>query len=399
MQSSRQIPIVSPSASRRFARRLGLFYGAIFALSGTHLPFFPVWLRAIGLDASWIGIIIGVPAVTRFTVLPFVTAWVERRHALRGAMRLTMCVTAFGFALLGLQHLPLALFLTYIALCCLWTPLVPLTDAYALRSVVSYGLDYGRLRLWGSAAFIVGTLLCGALIGVMPPKHLIWIVTAAGLLGAISSAMLMPLEQPTRPADTAQRGGALLRDRNFICIIMSAALIQGSHAGFYAFSAIDWQAQGFDGLTIGCFWTLGVLAEIVVFALSSRFTLSPADLVTIGAAAAVLRWCITAYEPHALGLAAVQLSHGLTFGLTLVGTMGLLVQHVPSHMTARGQGYYAASMGIVGSAASALSGPVYAHFGQGVYYLMAGMAALGGALIWVVRARLMSHPHKAASGG
>ena len=40
---------------------------------GTHLPFFALWLKSVGIDASWIGIISAVPAVTRFTVLPFVT--------------------------------------------------------------------------------------------------------------------------------------------------------------------------------------------------------------------------------------------------------------------------------------------------------------------------------------
>lgn len=399
MQSSRQIPTAPRKTFPSFAQRLGLFYGAIFLLSGTHLPFFPVWLRAIQLDPSWIGLIIGVPAVTRFTVLPLITAFAERHQALRGAMRLSAGATAAGFALLGLQHLPWSVFLMYVAICCLWTPLVPLTDAYALRGVVSYGLDYGRLRLWGSAAFIIGTLLCGALADVIPATQLIWVIMAAGLLGAVSSAALAPLDLPTRAAGAAKRGAQLLGDRDFICIVLSAALVQGSHAAYYAFSAIDWQAQGFDGLTIGGLWALGVIAEIVVFAVSPRLSWAPANLLMIGAGAAVLRWVITAHEPHAFALAAVQLSHGLTFGLTLVGTMGLLVRHVPAHMAARGQGYYAAATGIVGSAASVISGPVYAQFGPGVYYLMATMAALGGALMWLVRLRLTPHPHNAASGG
>ncbi|MGJ4946676.1 MFS transporter [Bradyrhizobium sp. HKCCYLS1011] len=399
MQSARQIPIASPAASRRFALRLGLFYGAAFLLSGTHLPFFPVWLRAIGLDASWIGIIIAVPAVTRFTVLPAITALAERRHALRGAMRLTAAATATGFALLGTQYLPWLVFLIYVVTCCCWTPLVPLTDAYALRGVLSFGLNYGRLRLWGSVAFIIGTLLCGGLADLIPPQQLIWIIVGAGFLGVTGSLGLQSLKQPPRTPEARSEGGRLLRDVDFVCIILSAALVQGSHAAYYAFSAIDWQARGFGGLTIGWLWTLGVIAEIVVFALSPRFTLAPANLVVIGAVAATLRWVLTAQEPHAIGLAAVQISHGFTFGLTLVGTMGLLVRHVPAHMAARGQGYYAASTGIVGSAASAMSGPVYAHFGQGVYYVMAGMAALGGALIWLTRARLRHHPHSTASGG
>ena len=45
---------------------------------------------------------------------------------------------------------------------------------------------------------------------------------------------------------------------------------------------ITWQASGLGGLTIAGLWVLGVLAEIVVFALSPRFTLAPALLVVIG---------------------------------------------------------------------------------------------------------------------
>ena len=87
---------------------------------------------------------------------------------------------------------------------------------------------------------------------------------------------------------------------------------------------------------------LGVLAEIVVFALSPRFTLQPSVLVVIGGLSAVARWLITAQEPSVAVLAVVQLAHGLTYGLTQVGTMGLLVRHVPVHVMARGQGYFAA---------------------------------------------------------
>ena len=60
---------------------------------------------------------------------------------------------------------------------------------------------------------------------------------------------------------------------------MPAGLIQGSHAAYYTFASIVWQGAGYGGMTIAGLWVLGVLAEIVVFALSPRFTLSPALLV------------------------------------------------------------------------------------------------------------------------
>jgi PPP family 3-phenylpropionic acid transporter len=399
MPSESQIPIASEAAAQRFASRLALFYGAVFGLIGSHLPFFPVWLKAVGIDASWIGIITAVPAVTRFSVLPFVTAAAERRGSLRGALMIAAFATAVGFAVVGTQHLALVVFLAYAVTCCSWTPMVPLTDAYALRGVARYGLDYGPLRLWGSVAFVVGALACGLLVEVVAARHLIWVIASVAWLGALASLGLQRLDRP-RTIVTATHGApALLRDPGFLAIIAASALIQGSHAAYYTFASITWQGAGLGGLTIAGLWVLGVLAEIVVFALSPRFRLPPAALVVIGGCSSVARWLITAEAPPIAVLAVVQLAHGLTYGLTQVGTMGLLVRHVPGHVMARGQGYLAACAGIVAGGASILSGAVYAKYGQGVYDVMAAMAASGALVMWSARHRLADHPHSAASGG
>ena len=86
MSSESQIPIAAKLASRRFARHLAAFYATLFGMTGVHLPFFTVWLKAIGIDAAWIGLINALPAITRFTTLPQVTAFAEKRHAIRAAM-------------------------------------------------------------------------------------------------------------------------------------------------------------------------------------------------------------------------------------------------------------------------------------------------------------------------
>src|SRR5439155_17335464 len=113
MPSESTIPIASQQTPRRFAARLALFYGTMFGMVGRHLPFFTVWLKAVGIDAFWIGLITAVPPVTRFTVLPLVTGLAERRQALRGAIIVTAFATALGFFILGTQHLPVLVFLIY----------------------------------------------------------------------------------------------------------------------------------------------------------------------------------------------------------------------------------------------------------------------------------------------
>lgn len=398
MSTKAQIPTAAHADSRRFARRLALFYATLFGLVGTHLPFFPVWLKAVGVDAAWIGVITALPAISRFAVLPFVTGAAERRQAVRQAITVTAFATAVGLAVLGTQQQTLMLFAIYAVTCCVWTPMTPLTDAYALRGVRRYGLNYGPLRLWGSAAFVAGTLVCGLLVDLIAARHLIWVIAAVAALGALTSLALPPLEAP-KPVDAAVRGDSrLLRDAGFLAIILTSALVQASHAAYYTFASIAWQQAGYGGLTIASLWVLGVIAEIVVFAVSPRFTLPFWLLVAIAALSAVVRWLITAQSPPIAILAVVQLAHGLSFGLTQVGTMGLIAQRVPGHVMARGQGYLVACTGIVTSCTSIVSGPIYERFGQGVYYLMAAMALAAAMLIWLSRHRL-EHPEGTASVG
>ena len=359
-------------------------------MGGTYLPFFPVWLKAVGIDVSWIGIITAVPSFSRFTVLPFVTAFAERRQRLREAMMVLAFVTAFGFVAVGLLHHPLAILIVFGLMACAWTPLAPLIDGYTLKGVVRYGLNYGPMRLWGSAAFIVGALAAGWLLSIIDPKHLIWIIVAVAFLSAFVSLGLAPLDAPAKSAVPARASG-LLRRPLFLAIIGASALIQASHAAYYGFSAITWQNAGLSGFTIAILWSLGVIAEIVIFAISPRFTVSPAILVMIGAASGLLRWTVTAQDPRIEVLTAVQITHGLTFGITQVGTVALLVRHVPSQLLASAQGYMSALTGISFSLAMVCSGLIYARVGEGVYYAMAGMALAGGLVMAAARKRLDAH--------
>ena len=378
------IPAAAQSPGRRFAVRVGLFYAGTLGIIGVSLPFFPVWLKAIGIDAFWIGIINAVPALTRFTVLPFVTAFAERRQALRGTMILLACLTALGFGCVGLLRHPLAILIVFIPIACVWTPLTPLTDGYTLKGLADHRV-YGLLRLWGSAAFVVTALGCGWLADRTAAPELIWAIVAVAAVSAGVSFGLLPLPPSGATSSAPIRANTLLRQPLFLAIIASAALVQGSHSAYYGFASITWQNAGLGGLSIAMLWSLGVLAEIAVFALSPRFRCSPALLVLIGSAGAMLRWLITAQEPPLGTLVVVQLMHGMSFAMTHLGTVGLMVRCVPHHVLASAQGYLVAAIGIATSAAMILCGAIYEQAGQGIYYLMAAMALAG--LLTVMAAR------------
>lgn len=395
-----EIPTTSGMA-RRFAIRLGLFYAAIFGLMGAHLPFFPIWLKAIGIDAGWIGVIVAVPAATRFTVLPLVTRFAGRQRSLRDVLIALALLTALGFCVTGLLREAVLVLIVFAMTAGTWTPILPLTESYALQGVTRHQLHYGPLRLWGSIAFVAGALGCGIIVDWVAPAHLIWIMAALAAIGAISSLGLQPLPAQETPQAGRSARLDLPRQRGFLAVVAAAALIQGSHAAYYSFASIAWQGAGYGGATIAGLWVLGVVAEIAVFALSPRFSISPLALVMIGAASGVVRWLTMSLQPTLPWLMAIQLLHALTYGATLLGTMALLVRLVPGHAMTQAQGYLTAFTGLVTSSASVVSGLLYATGGASIYGLAAAMAALGGMIVWFARRHLeiADQPHNRPSGG
>lgn len=379
---------VRDPAARRFAIRTALFYSTIVGLGGTYLPFFPVWLKAVGVDAIWIGIITAVPSVVRLSVLPLITRFAESRNLLRTTMIVGSVLTVVGFYALGWLREPLAIFIVFSVTTIVWIPLSSLTDGYALKGVARYGLNYGPLRLWGSIAFVVGTVICGTMLDVIDGKNLIWVLVAVAVLNMVSSFGLQRIDQA--PGDTAQPASspALLRNPLFLAAIFLVALIQASHAAYYTFSAIVWQGLGYSGFTIAALWALGVIAEIILFALSPRFTISPATQLLIGAISCALRWVLTAQELPLPVLALVQLMHGLSFGMSHLGAVGLLVRLAPTHVIATAQGYQVAISGAVTGCVTVLVGAMFARLGDGVYYIMAVQALVGAVLVAMLRRRL-----------
>jgi PPP family 3-phenylpropionic acid transporter len=358
-------------------------------MGGIQLPFFPLWLKAKGLDAGQIGLVLAAPMLLRVLAIPVATRAADRRDALREAIIVASCLSVAGYLMLGLASGAAAIFIAYAIASLAYTPVMPLTETYALKGLTARGRAYGPVRLWGSAAFIAGTFLAGFAADAFPARHLIWLILAGTVLIALSAATLQPLTSHAMPA-SEQPGPrrSLLRNPGFIAVLAAASLIQASHAVYYGFSALAWRAQGLDGTAIAALWALGVIAEIVLFAVSGRLPpfFEPTVLLTIGALGATIRWAAMAFDPPGLVLPALQLLHALSFGATHLGALTYLSRHVPAGQGATAQGYLAIALGAAMAAATGLSGVLYQAFGSLSYAAMA-LSAIGGGVCALVARR------------
>jgi len=262
--------------------------------------------------------------------------------------------------------------------------IIPLGETVVLATVYRLGLDYGRLRIWGSATFIATSFAGGPMLAAFGSWSVLW--AALGLMVVVlGSCVLLPevekIALPTTTTAAAKNSGTvfrLLRQPVFMLFLVAGGLGNASHAVLYGFATLHWRAVGYSDVLIGLLWAEGVVAEIVLFWLGSRLVrrFGAANLLALGAAAGVIRWTAMGLS-DALWLALLtQALHAFTFGAAHLGAMHFIARAAPEEMSATAQSLHGAvGAGIAVGLVMAMAGVLYENFANGAYLFMAGIAA------------------------
>ncbi len=358
-------------------------YGAIFLAMGTFLPYFPVWLESRGLSPYEIGLLFSLSGVVRMGTMPVIAYLADRAGTPVRVLRLLTAVTLVA----NIAYLGTSSFWPILAVLMVMTvfgpPIMPMTDALAMRDSEAGRLVYGRARAWGSVAFIVANLGVGAALGSLGPDLVIWAIVFAGALNFAAYFLL---------ADTssdAEIGGVgrvdiasavrLVRSPIFLVFALAAASVQATHAVYYAFGTLHWQSLGLSDSVIGALWAWAVVVEVILLwqaaPIVKRF--GPAMLIGLGAVAGIMRWTVMAFDPPFWSLPLLQVLHAMTFGLAHLGIMQFLVRGVPPQLASTAQSVYSAlAGGIVMAGATFAAGRLYEDFGGLTYLAMTALAVL-----------------------
>jgi PPP family 3-phenylpropionic acid transporter len=262
--------------------------------------------------------------------------------------------------------------------------LMPLGDSITLAAVRGAGLDYGRIRVWGSISFTLaaigsGMLLAGNTASMAPGNTVLGLALAASVL-----LLAACLGIPAAPAIAGRARwtalGRFAADSRFWLFVASGAALQSSHQLYYGFGTLYWRELGFADTVIGALWAEGVVAEIVLFWYSARLVarLGPLGLMALGGIAGIIRWSLIGIVPGLGAAAALQWLHGLTFGASHLGAMHFMARTVPPGAAASAQSLYAAVSAGLGSGLVMLAaGALYNAYGGQAYLFMAMLSAAG----------------------
>jgi PPP family 3-phenylpropionic acid transporter len=368
-----------------YAARLALFFAALFLGAGIKLPYLPVWLEWRGLTGPEIALVTAAPLFLRIVAGPLIAAAADWSGDRRRAAVLLAWASLAGVVALWSAHGFVPILVVAALLAIATAAIMPLAETLAMSGVRVAGLDYGRMRLWGSLSFIAAGFIAGVALDRAGASSILWLMVGGAILTALA-AHALPAEagtegvKGTRPRFSRQDALALIADRRFQLFLLAAGAIQASHAVFYTFGVIEWRRQGLSPAWAGVLWAVGVGVEIGAFAVSRALVerVGAVGLLLAGAGAGLVRWTAMALDPPLAALLPLQALHGLTFGAAHLGALHVMATTVPQASAGTAQALYASvTAGIAMGLATVATGPLYAAWGGGAYLAMAGLAVLG----------------------
>ena len=361
---------------------------AYFGFAGLFSTWSPLWYASLGFGTFTIGALVAAQAATR-VVAPY--AWGAAADASGHRERLLRIATgaalvaSLGFLLPpSLAAVGAATVLLYLAT----AGVIPISETLLSMRVSTAGrLDigrYGRVRLWGSLGFVgvvagSGLVLDAAGLGWFP------FLCVGVLLVLVATAWGVPKQiEPANAADARGDALAVLRQPLVAWFFAGMFLTVLAHTALYAFFALHLDALGYPKRTIGLLATVGVVAEVVWFAMQGRWLgrLPMHAWLLVAALASALRFgLIAGWASSVAVLVAAQLLHALTFAAQHSACTSLLTRHFPGRLRARGQALYAVigygTSGVLGGLAGGALGQAFGY--ASVFWAASGVALVAAA--------------------
>lgn len=344
------------------------------------MPFWPLFLRELSFTAVEIGYLVGILMATKI-VAPNIWGWLalrsQRRMAvIRGGALLSLVFFAgvfFERSFWGMAVI-IALFSFF------WNAILAQFEVVTLSHLRQYYSLYSRIRMWGSIGFIFTVVLFGWLFDLISLMYLPWVVCALLLALWLSSLTVDEKKRRYYQQHSPQFWRRLLREKVLLAFFVSCFLLQLSHGPYYTFFSVYLVEHDYSRASTGVFWSLGVMAEVVVFLVMhrmlQRFSLSA--LLRWSLFLTALRWAVIAlWVDNIYLLVPAQLLHAASFGIYHAVAVEFIRQRFSGQDQGQGMALYSGlSYGAGGAAGAVLSGWLWQWSASGSFLLAALMALL-----------------------
>ena len=366
------------------------FYFTLFMPAAVTVAYLPIWLDHIGITESQIGVLNAAPMAITLLLTVFVGRIADKATDWKQTILIGQALAALFAAFFGLAD-------TFVTVLIAWVLAVspaimvgPVADAATIRLGQRSGFSFGTVRAWGTAGFLLISLVTGYLADWFGPNAFLWLFGGLSALRVVTGYYLPVMRDPASKRSTS--GGAILTKelrqalRLWVLLpLIGASFIFSTHMIMNGFSALVWSNQGISAGTIGFLIALAAGAEAVTMLLWKHveFRFTARSLLMLGGAFAILRWTLMTFEPSVPVLVLVQLLQAFSFTFAYLGGMYFIAKRTDESVSAEAQGFFAILMQTSSIFVVMAFGPIFKVFGSDAFFFSALVSFVGMALTFV----------------
>ena len=364
--------------------RLGGFYFFYYSIVGTFMPYWNLYLQDQGFNYEEIGILSSIAIITRFFA-PLICGWIADKSGKRMLLvRIATCMEAcIWFAIFIIPNNFQSIALLMLIFSFFQNAILAQFEGVTLFWLGEKRLElYGKVRKWGSIGFIVGVFAIGALLEIIQISMLPLLLLSVSFLAFLWS---FSIHEPKHAPSSQKKLDSLLpvlKRPAVAAFFIIEFILLFSQAPFYSFYSNFLKEIGFSTTQIGTLWAIGVLAEIVMFAVAQKlfFTrFSWRTLVILCLVLTSLRWYLVGIlTTNFIGQFFAQCLHAFSFGLFHLIAMKVIFQNFSAEQQGRGQALYSTMWGLGVALGSLLAGYYWQILSGAMIFLYASAVVLFG---------------------
>jgi len=371
---------------------LGLWVSGFcyFAAHGFISPLLPLLLEGSGLTLIQIGIIYMVGLI--FPVL-LQTPWGALADKI--GRRKIIILTSLAAAIVSGLYPHASSFIHFLLLGLLWHTFlaaamtVTVALAMDIAGPMTIGKRFGKYRISGSLGWIMSTAISGLISESLGIKTTFYISAILYLLSAIF--IWISVTEPAsrgREVGTGINWTVLIRDKNFLILLVTIFLVNVSSATFYSFLSLYMHELGGSDTVIGWAFSIAAVPEvpfmIYLGALSDKIGRKP--LLVAALFSYPLRLFLYTVVSNAYLILPIQLLHGLTFGVLYVAAVAF-ISDIRSESRGTALGLYNTAQSAGSAVGSALGGAVANNYSLIIMYRFMTVFSFIPALLFTVMAK------------
>lgn len=365
--------------------RLSGLYFFNCLISGLLLPFWGIYLDAIGLTGSQIGISSALLLASNI-IAPF--CWdklATRGHRPIDVIKLGLLL-AFLCSLVLFDidgFLATSIFIFVLSFC--WQGISPLIESLTLSHLGQSSAHYGKIRLWGSVGFVVAVTGLGYTFEAISIKTLPFILTCF-VLFMLFSSLLVPEQSQTRKKSPSVALLPALKESGCIGMFIAVFLAQVSQGAYIGFFSLTMQQHGVGLNIIGYLWSVAVVAEVVMFVVVHRLItkLGADKLLALSLVITAIRWLVVAFFVELIPLMFIaQLLHAFTYSATHSSIIELIRQQFSEQSQGKGIIIYCTiCLGGGTALGTILCGYLWQFGSMTIFTLSASIAVIASMITW-----------------